>query len=65
MVEEQGEEENILKKCEKELINTALAILVSLAVSHDEDYANNNENEPKNKNKSIDHNIDRPLAATE
>jgi hypothetical protein len=65
MVEGQDEEENILKKREKELMNTALATLASLTASRDEDYTNNDENEPKNKNKSMNHDVDRPPAAAE
>jgi hypothetical protein len=46
-------------------MNTALAILVFLAASHDKDYVDDNENESKNKNKPVDHNVDRPPAVAE
>jgi hypothetical protein len=65
MVKGQGEEENIPEKREKELMNTALAALASLAASRDEDYADDDENEPENENEPMDHSVDRPPAAAE
>jgi hypothetical protein len=65
MVKGQGEEENIPEKREKELMNTALAALASLAASRDEDYADDDKNEPKNENEPMDHGVDRPPAAAE
>jgi hypothetical protein len=56
-------------------MNIALAALIFLAASRDEDYIDDNENKPKNedidenenknKNKSMDYSIDRPPAAAE
>jgi hypothetical protein len=65
MVEGQGEEENIPEKREKELMNTALAALASLAASRDEDYVDDDENEPENENEPVDHDVDGPPAAAE
>jgi hypothetical protein len=48
-------------------MNIALATLISLAVSRDENYINDDENKLKNKNidenenKPIDYNIDKSL----
>jgi hypothetical protein len=52
-------------------MNTALAILASLAASYDEDYADDDKNKPKNEdvdkneNKPIDHDVDGSPAAAE
>jgi hypothetical protein len=49
-------------------MNITLATLVFLAVSCDEDYADDDENKPKNENvnenEPVDYDIDRPPAAT-
>jgi hypothetical protein len=50
-------------------MNTAFATLASLAVSYDEDYADDDENKSKNKdvneNKPMDHNVSESSAVTE
>jgi hypothetical protein len=54
-------------------MNTTLIILVSLAASYDEDYADDDENEPKNKdvdenenkNKNKDYSVGGPSIMTE
>jgi hypothetical protein len=71
MVKGQDEEENILKKREKELMNITLATLASLAAFYNKDYANDdenksenedmNENKNENENKPVNHSVDRPL----
>jgi hypothetical protein len=65
MVEGQGEEENIPKKCKKEFMNTALAALASLTASRDEDYADDDKNKPENENEPVDHGVDGPPAVAE
>jgi hypothetical protein len=50
-------------------MNITLVALVSLAVSRDEDYANDNKNKSENKNvdenESMDYDVDGPSAVAE